>query len=69
MTLLGFWIKEKLYSEQPRINFQYRYIAVAEGDAGLYLASSYENVNQIFSNEYRPAVLNVRDFKRAQILR
>ena len=55
----GFWIKEKINSEQPAIYFQYRYIILLETDNNIYLSSSFDNLNQIYSNEYLPNVRTV----------
>lgn len=55
----GFWIKQKAFTEQPIISFQYRFIALLEGINGAYLSSSYENINQIYSNEFRPSVRTI----------
>ncbi|RNA25571.1 transmembrane protein -like [Brachionus plicatilis] len=52
----GFWIKEKAFTETPDIKFQYRYIAILEGESNLYISSSYESINQIYQNEYRSSV-------------
>lgn len=56
----GFWIKEKSFTESPDIKFQYRYIAILEGDNGMFISSSYESINQIYQNEYRSSVRTVR---------
>lgn len=57
----GFWIKEKTYTEQPIVQFQYRFIALLEGENNAYLSSSYENINQIYSNEFRPSVRTINE--------
>lgn len=55
----GFWIKDKQFIEQARTNFQYRYICILEDDSNVYLSSSYENVNQIYINDYKPSIRTV----------
>ncbi len=58
--LKGFWIKEKIGTEQPIIQFQYRYIILIETDKNVHLSSSFDNLNQIYSNEFLPVVRTVR---------
>jgi hypothetical protein len=57
----GFWIKNKFYVEQPRVNYQYRFIALLESSDSLYVASSFDNINQIYTNEYRPSIRSVNE--------
>ena len=58
---LGFWIKNKVYVEQPVVNYQYRFIVLLESADTTYLASSYENINQIYSNEFRSSIRSVNE--------
>lgn len=55
----GFWIKEKVATEHAEIKFQYRYIAFFETDSNFYLTSSYDNINQIYSDSYLPNVRTI----------
>ncbi|CAF1047757.1 unnamed protein product [Brachionus calyciflorus] len=57
----GFWIKEKTFTEQAEVKFQYRFIALLEGETNTYISSSYESINQIYSNEYRPSVRTITE--------
>ena len=51
-----------MYLEQPRVNFQYRFIMLLESAIdGTYLASSFDSVNQIYSNEFRPSIRLVNE--------
>lgn len=47
----GFWIKEGLYTEQPRINYSAKYILIADNsDTALnrFFSSSYSSLNTVF---------------------
>lgn len=57
----GFWIYEKTSTEKPTVNFQYRFIAILNGNNDFYLASSYDTINEIYSSNYRPHVINVEE--------
>jgi hypothetical protein len=57
----GFWIQEKICTEKPIVNFQYRFLAILETDTSFYLSSSFESLNEIYGNNYRPFDLNVND--------
>jgi transmembrane protein 231 len=57
----GFWIKEKTFTEQPQINFQYRFIILLESETNVYLTSTYEHINEIYSQEFKPSIRTVTE--------
>lgn len=62
----GFWITEESYSEQPLIQYKYRFIALFETSNNFIVSSSFDNINDIYSNHYRGSYRTVSAILRKQ---
>jgi hypothetical protein len=64
--VVGFWIKESNYREQPVIRFKEQLIVVLEGPSQYLAWSTIPAFNSLFQSNLRPPVMKVTFSKKTK---